>query len=490
MSSLCPRRSHAVLAALLIASWPSDAASQGGSAFGVQICGRRDGCSGSSSSGSGGSGGSSREPSAGTVEHNTGVRLFNAGRHEEALEYFMQAHRMDPSESLYAFNMAVALVKLSRYAEALKFFEHTLRLEKGHVRALWYSAWLNGEMGYWDDALRLYKEAARRQPKEHEFRSSIAVAYYKLGDLDAARDAAREFRRNGGNSERYEEIVEAIDARKAELEEDQRRADAERRAAAQAEQERQERERETQLAEARRQELERQRLAEAERQQQQAAETDRQLREARARREAELVTVRTATAGAVAILSAEASVTLAPQSALRPNPGLVAASVGGAIAGAPRTAMEQALQARCHSARAQPGTDEAGRSFDTPGSCPVFWSAPPVATVDAPRQRPVVPEELKSSPQFQAIEQRIADLERQGRELANRETEIKAKMESPGANKGSLQMDLVSVRDEKSQNQGLLNFADYAREQAINSYFVTPRGQQKKPAAAPATKVP
>jgi adenylate cyclase len=87
------------------------------------------------------------------------------GEHESAVEFYRQAHKLDPQFDLALQFLGRALFALSRYKEAEAAFKRRLALAPRSDMTRFYLASLYGRTGRYEEARELWRELMNINPR-------------------------------------------------------------------------------------------------------------------------------------------------------------------------------------------------------------------------------------------------------------------------------------------------------------------------------------
>jgi len=157
--------------------------------------------------------------------NNWGAALLNLGRHDEAMEKFQKAVKIDPKYGGAYSNWGVALVKLGRNEEATGKFEKAVEIDPKYVKygdaySNWGAALVN--QGRHEEAIEKFQKAAEINTKDAEVYYNWGVALLNLGRNEEAIEMSRKATEINpkfaeaysnwgaalGNLDRYEEAIE------------------------------------------------------------------------------------------------------------------------------------------------------------------------------------------------------------------------------------------------------------------------------------------
>ena len=129
--------------------------------------------------------------------NNLGSVLMAQDKHEEALTLFEQVFELE-QRSMSAINIGLTYQRRGNIQEAQEWYEKSIdaiaddrMLSSGDLTPYYFLADLREKMGFLDEALALYQEAATRGEKFAEPSINLGIAYQKRQRLEEAADAFR-----------------------------------------------------------------------------------------------------------------------------------------------------------------------------------------------------------------------------------------------------------------------------------------------------------
>jgi tetratricopeptide (TPR) repeat protein len=116
---------------------------------------------------------------------NVGGALFEAGRLDEAMEFYRRSYQMNP---LYAeaVNSIGAVLAARGSDEAIQWFKQALQIQPAHPQALFNLGNAMAKQGHTLEAVDYFQAALRVRPDNYEARNNLANALIKLHRLDEA----------------------------------------------------------------------------------------------------------------------------------------------------------------------------------------------------------------------------------------------------------------------------------------------------------------
>ncbi len=107
-----------------------------------------------------------------------GLSSFNAGRFDEAGEFFKKVISLQPNTPAAYFNLGLCHSRQKRNAEALAAFQEAVRVKPDYVEALIQLGNSYDYLGKLDDAVVTYKKALAIEPNNGNAYFELGVAYY------------------------------------------------------------------------------------------------------------------------------------------------------------------------------------------------------------------------------------------------------------------------------------------------------------------------
>ena len=124
-----------------------------------------------------------RQPQSDLMRFCLAYALSNAGRHEEAAEYYAQAVRMNPRSPYFLYMSAKNLMELDRRSEAIALLQKALKLNSHFPEAHYDLGLILQKEGKNEGAAQHFTEAAQQQPGNAEFLAQYAHSLKTLGKL-------------------------------------------------------------------------------------------------------------------------------------------------------------------------------------------------------------------------------------------------------------------------------------------------------------------
>jgi len=123
-----------------------------------------------------------------------GVRMFQQGQYQPAMQHFQQAVTANPKNADAHYNMAAALHRMGRqnqdqqaFTQAEALYNQCLDLDQKHTDAYRGLAVLLAETGRPEKSFTLLKNWANAQPDLADARVELARMYQEFGDLETAK---------------------------------------------------------------------------------------------------------------------------------------------------------------------------------------------------------------------------------------------------------------------------------------------------------------
>ncbi len=121
-----------------------------------------------------------------------GDELLRAGKVSQAIAHYEQALRLSPNNASAHYNLANLLAQNDRDAEALSHYTAAARLTPNDPRIWTNFGNLFLKQARWDEAIAAYAKALRIDPAAFEAHNNIAIALANRGDLVQATEHFRE----------------------------------------------------------------------------------------------------------------------------------------------------------------------------------------------------------------------------------------------------------------------------------------------------------
>ncbi|ADG13331.1 TPR repeat-containing protein [Methanocaldococcus infernus ME] len=120
-----------------------------------------------------------------------GLKYYNEGRYEKAIECFDKAIKLDPNNPAAWYYKADSLYKLERYEKAIECFDKAIKLDPNNPAAWYYKADSLYKLERYEKAIECFDKAIKLDP------NNPAAWYYKADSLYKL--------------ERYEKAIECFD---------------------------------------------------------------------------------------------------------------------------------------------------------------------------------------------------------------------------------------------------------------------------------------
>jgi tetratricopeptide (TPR) repeat protein len=132
-----------------------------------------------------------RDPTSVALHNDIAMLHLRLGRHEQAVEHFAAAAKLDPRSSVTHFNLGTALTLAGRLSEAMGQFSLALKLDPSYAQAHNNLGNILLGMGRTGEALPHLEEAVQLDPSNVQARFSLAEAFAAGGDWTRARTMAQ-----------------------------------------------------------------------------------------------------------------------------------------------------------------------------------------------------------------------------------------------------------------------------------------------------------
>lgn len=119
---------------------------------------------------------------------------------EKAIQYYRQAKKLAPSNTVLSYNRGIFLYKLGRYEEAMVEFDSAAKYFKGDIRLLFPMAMTYFKLGEYEDALKMFQEIITLSPDDPIPYENIGIIYeIYLGDMERALKSYTQYIEKGGD---------------------------------------------------------------------------------------------------------------------------------------------------------------------------------------------------------------------------------------------------------------------------------------------------
>lgn len=120
-----------------------------------------------------------------------GVACAMAGRHQEALDAYERALRVDPRQPSAKANIGRAFSKLGRYEESVAAYREALEQNPGDTQVRYSLGIVLERMNRIGEALDCYRDVCRREPGHMLAWLGVGICLQRQGDFQAATEAYR-----------------------------------------------------------------------------------------------------------------------------------------------------------------------------------------------------------------------------------------------------------------------------------------------------------
>ena len=107
--------------------------------------------------------------------------IGSAGRPQEGLEHIEAARKLDPLQPVFAMTQILALSWLGREEESKAELAANLEQHPDDAGVRWAAGWIAWQDGQRDEAVRWFRECAKRDPENPVWPSMIATSLIQLG---------------------------------------------------------------------------------------------------------------------------------------------------------------------------------------------------------------------------------------------------------------------------------------------------------------------
>jgi tetratricopeptide (TPR) repeat protein len=138
------------------------------------------------------------------VHYNRGVNYGIFGKHQEAVEAFKQAIKINPDYVEAHYNLGVALGESGMYKEAIAAYKQAIRINPNYSDAYVNLGVSHYKNGMYKEAIDAFKHAIRINSENADTYVNLGVAYGKSGMNKEAVDALKQaIRVNPNNAEAH-----------------------------------------------------------------------------------------------------------------------------------------------------------------------------------------------------------------------------------------------------------------------------------------------
>ena len=123
------------------------------------------------------------------AHYDRGINLGTSGKHQEAIEAFKQAIRINPDYAEIHYNLGVAHGKSGMYKEAIEAYKQAIRINPDYSDAHTNLGVSYGRKGMYKEAIESYKQAIKTNYENANVYINLGVAYGKSGMYKEAIDA-------------------------------------------------------------------------------------------------------------------------------------------------------------------------------------------------------------------------------------------------------------------------------------------------------------
>ena len=105
-----------------------------------------------------------------------GIAHADLGKHQEAIESFKQAIRLDPDDADAHLNLGAAYGELGKWKESIKSFKQALRIDPDYAKAHYNLGTAYHNTGKYKDAIESYKQAIKIDPDDARAHNNLGCA--------------------------------------------------------------------------------------------------------------------------------------------------------------------------------------------------------------------------------------------------------------------------------------------------------------------------
>lgn len=125
-------------------------------------------------------------PTHADLHYRHGLLLRQVGRHDDAIEAFHQAVRINPHYSKAQVKLAICLKECGRTDEAIDAFQQALRLDDRYVDVHYQLGLLFAQRNQFELAVEQFEQAVAGNEQNIAFRANLALALQNIGLVDRA----------------------------------------------------------------------------------------------------------------------------------------------------------------------------------------------------------------------------------------------------------------------------------------------------------------
>ena len=119
-----------------------------------------------------------------------GLRLYELGRYEEAIEEFDKAIELDPNDPDYHYYKGIALYELHKYEEAIEEFDKAIELDPNDPVYHYNKGLALGELHKYEEAIKEFDKAIELNPYNPGYHNGKGLA---LSELHRYQEAIEEY---------------------------------------------------------------------------------------------------------------------------------------------------------------------------------------------------------------------------------------------------------------------------------------------------------
>ena len=125
--------------------------------------------------------------------------MINLGRHDEAIQLALHAHRLEPLSDSVNSQVSFAYFYAREYDQALAFIERSIELRPRSVVGHALLGRTQAERGNWEQAIRAFKRGLELSSHSVLLQALVAYGYAGMGDSHRANEMLREIQADAGD---------------------------------------------------------------------------------------------------------------------------------------------------------------------------------------------------------------------------------------------------------------------------------------------------
>jgi tetratricopeptide (TPR) repeat protein len=132
-------------------------------------------------------------PNTGAVNNAIGAVYFFRGEYEKAIDYFLKAYKILPTNPKIPYNLGLTYIKLKNFPKAERFLRISLKLDvqREIPKAVFYYGYSLYKQGKYKSAVKAFKDYLLLKPPETESDPAayeyLGLSYYNLDKLELSK---------------------------------------------------------------------------------------------------------------------------------------------------------------------------------------------------------------------------------------------------------------------------------------------------------------